>query len=201
MSEPRDDRIERERQLLRTLVDQQPWLAFAELDGPGDRWRLDIQGAGLARGGPELDQYQIADHHEIELQLPDSFPDSPPQLRVQTPIFHPNMAPDGRLTLSDIGMSWQSELTLDILIERTWDLIRGATFDLDNAINPAAARWYQTQSALQWPLDEHRISPERPLMNIVRYHRKRRRRRQPNWQSNRSAANVASQSEGIHFID
>ena len=207
MSNATTERWDQDRQVLHELARQHPWLTVRDgEEEPGYARPLHVQcrGQGLASGGPPSDQYQLADRHEMQWLLPEDYPGTTPQVRMLTPVFHPNISPDGIIAMTDIGIAWESKLTIDIVIERIWNLIRAASFDLENAINPAAARWYADQTGLEFPLDARSLSLERPLSNIVSYRHKRRRRKQPARPRDPSVMVIddrAGGNDGIHFIE
>ncbi len=177
MSDDRTIRVRQDESLMGDLAGQHTWLTVVSpppAGEPSGRWRIQIQGRGLASGGPSGPQYEIGDLHEIELAFPTDYPNEPPQVRMLTPVFHPNIAPDGVIAMSDMGIAWEPALTVDIVIERIWDRIRGARVDLENAINPAAARWYASQGVVDFPLDQRSLSLHRSQPNIVRYRHKHR---------------------------
>lgn len=179
-NEQRKVRLEHEEQLVKSVAAQHDWVKITSTIAdriPGrETITVVIQGRGLASAGPGASQFETSDNHQIVVGFPDEYPERPPVIEISTPVFHPNIAADGRVVLPDIGMSWQKDLTVDIVIERIWDLIRLATIDIDNAINRAAARWLAGQTAIELPLDSRGLSPARTMSNIVRYRSKSRSR-------------------------
>ncbi len=211
MNEQRSLRIKHELQLLQSVADQHDWVTMtlnAADPIPGrETIIVEIRGRGLACGGPGARQYETCDHHRIVIGFPDDYPRRSPMIEITSPVFHPNIAANGRIALPDIGMSWQTDLTVDIVIERIWDLIRVATMDIDNAINGAAARWLSGQSVIELPLDPRGLSSARSMSNIVRYRPKDRSRPVANART-RDLPHViddccpaAKTDTGVHFIE
>ena len=211
MNEQRSVRLEHEEQLVKSVADQHDWVTMTSTIAdriPGrETITIEIQGRGFTSGGPGASQFETSDSHRIVLGFPDEYPQRPPLIEITTHVFHPNIAADGRVALPDIGMSWQTDLTVDIVIERIWDLIRLATMDIDNAINRAAARWLAGQSVIELPLDSRGLSSARTMSNIVHYRSKSRSRVVPNTRSRdlRHAIDDGRPSvepdNGVHFIE
>lgn len=166
----RTSRIESDRQRLVRLVGQHPWLeTVGGAAGSEPALVVRIQGRALTGAGPEPDRFVVAEQHRIRIDFPDDYPDSGPGFHLETPVFHPNLPADGRVSVAETGLTWAADLPPDIVLERLWDLMRGARFDVLNAVNVAAARWYASQTALTFPLDPRRFSSRAELKNIVRY--------------------------------
>ncbi len=205
-------------QTLEKLAETHDWITVSRSGDQDDQsamtWRITFAGKGLTSGGPEPDAYSLGDHHDVELTFaagelssPVGEPSSPVGVRVLTPLFHPNVAPDGLATLPDVGISWQADMSIDVVIERIWDAIRCAYIDAEIAINGAASRWFATQTALEFPLDSRTLSVRRSLANIVRYRHKRRRVKVDSREARSQIMRIeagrtdARESTGIHFID
>jgi hypothetical protein len=77
-----------------------------------------------------------------------------------TAIFHPNVSFSGFINLKDIGLTWESDLGLDVLCERLWDVARAAYLDLEGATNSAARSWFAAQKEIELPVDD------RPLRDL-----------------------------------
>ena len=95
----------------------------------------------------------------IEINLPLSFPDDPPQIRWISSLFHPNVSSSGFLDVGDIGVEWTPELNILVICERLWDIARLEYVDLESANNYAAQRVWK-QNLIMTPTDA------RPLGNI-----------------------------------
>ncbi len=138
------------------------------------RIEITIDGRGVAAAGSDGDHLEIAQSHHLLIEFSADFPQQPPQVQVVSPVFHPNVAANGQIHLPDIGLHWQPALTLDVICERLWDVIRGAYVDLDSKVNVGAAAWFAKHTdATSLPVDPRRLSDgAMRLQNIVRYHRK-----------------------------
>lgn len=108
----------------------------------------------------------------MEVRLPLSYPDEPPDVRWLTPLLHPNLSLGGVVNLADLHLHWSSDMGLDVVCERLWDVARGAFFDLDQTTCEAARPWYDAATPIALPMDDRplRSLAEQPS-NIVRYQR------------------------------
>ena len=109
--------------------------------------------------------------HEAELRLPIDYPEQPPDIRWLSPLLHPNLSLGGVVQLSDLQLPWSSDMGLDVICERLWDVARGAFFDLSAATNESARPWYDATTPIALPLDDRplRSAPAERISNIVRY--------------------------------
>ena len=132
-----------------------------------------LRGRGIKRASAYRDEIQYVERHECEIRLGYSFPQRPPEVRWITPVFHPNISYSGYLDLKVCGLSWQEDLSLEVVCERVWDLARLAWFDLDTASNHSAKKWFAESCDLRLPVDAR---PLRDLggpaaSNVVHYQR------------------------------
>lgn len=167
----RNQRLEQDRQALRELMNESSILQAVQEESDGRRWRWTFQGNGHLPA-TSVNEVAIAGRHEVEVLLPFDYPDRPPEIRCQTPTFHPSISADGETTVADLGLPWEGRWGLDVICERLWDLLRGASFPEDlPARRPAATRHFQGINA------ERRLVDPRPLRdrpglkpeNIIRY--------------------------------
>lgn len=166
----RDDRLNAELEALRALRKASTILDFEFSGDPPDRYTLEFRGRGVSQVRSDV---EFADVHRIELRLPYSFPQKPPDFRWLTPIFHPNISFSGFISLDDIGLPWQDELGLDVICERLWDVARLSYLDLSAATNHCARGWFESSCSLTLPVD---VRPMRDRSiatgkNVVRYQR------------------------------
>ena len=79
----------------------------------------------------------------IKIDLPDDFPFSPPQVRIVTPIYHPNVDQSGFVCspiTTETGL-WTPKTSLVDVIKSVVDIIDNPS--LDYAVNPDSARLYR----------------------------------------------------------
>ena len=63
---------------------------------------------------------------QVKITIPVDFPFSPPEIRFQTKIFHPNVDPSGNICLDVLkrgpGGGWNPSLTLGVILDSVrWD--------------------------------------------------------------------------------
>jgi ubiquitin-protein ligase len=168
----RHERLAADREALQNLQDASTILRLEATGQPPDRYLLTFHGKGRHRDagtGAVVEQTQ----HQCELRLSLSYPQYPPDVRWLTPLFHPNISFSGFIRLDDIGIPWAEDLTLDIVVERLWDVARLAYYDLETAANYVAKRWCQEQPQLSLPADPRPLRDKVTSVNrnIVRYRR------------------------------
>ncbi|HZL89913.1 MAG TPA: ubiquitin-conjugating enzyme E2 [Pirellulaceae bacterium] len=171
--ESRTVRLKSDLAALEALRGESTILALEPAGDPPDRYTLTFRGKGLGREGMSTD-VSVIELHQVDLRMPYSYPERPPDVRWLTPIVHPNVSFSGFLNLAEIGLPWSPELTLDILCERLWDVARGAYINVEKAANYAAKNWYEQECGFELPVD---IRPLRDkvqisLPNVVKYQRR-----------------------------
>jgi ubiquitin-protein ligase len=150
----REERLAAELEVMRALAKQSSILEFESAGDPPDRYKITLRGRGINRGSSFSTEVEYIDRHECEIRLGYGFPKRPPDVRWLTPISHPNITYSGYFQLADCGLTWQEDLTLDILCERLWDVARLAWLDLETAKNYTVKRWFSEQQDLTLPVDD-----------------------------------------------
>jgi ubiquitin-protein ligase len=169
----RERRLTAEWQTLTALKAESTVFDFQAVGQPPDKYAVTFRGCGLRRESSQPD-VGVAELHQAEIRLTLAYPQRPPDLRWLTSLFHPNISFSGFIALRDIGLNWEEGLTLDIVCERLWDVVRLAYYDLQQATNYAAKRWLETECRLSLPLDPRPLRdlslPSRT--NVIRYARR-----------------------------
>ena len=91
----------------------------------------------------------------MELSLPLSYPRMPPQCRMLTPIFHPNIAPHAIC----IGDHWSPGEPLWSIVARIGEMIAYQSYNTKARSNGEAARWVD-QHVDELPLDPVSMMPD-----------------------------------------
>ncbi len=174
-ADARNARLSADLAALEKLRENSSILTFEPAGQPPERYILTFRGKGLGREGMSTD-VSVIELHEIDLRMPYSYPERPPDVRWLTPIVHPNVSFSGFLNLAEIGLPWSEDLTLDILVERLWDVARGAYVNLDKAANYSAKSWYEKECGFDLPVDLRPLKDqaELPVTNVVKYQRRGR---------------------------
>lgn len=167
-------RLQSDLEALEALKRDSTIFDFEASGHPPDRYTLIFRGKGIKRDPSSTGEVEYLDLHRCDVRLPYSYPERPPDVRWMTSIFHPNVSFSGFINLRDVGLSWQTSITLDEVCQRLWDVTRLGYLDLDRAVNYAARNWFKDQTQLTLPLDSRtlrdRVREVNP--NVVRYHRR-----------------------------
>lgn len=153
MSTVRLRRLQADYQKLQDYVNRHPRVQLIQADGdPPERYQVQYQIRSLRQKDDRLVE---ADTHLVEIMLPLSYPRTPPQCRMLTPIFHPNIAPHAIC----IGDHWSAGEPLAAIVARIGELIAYQSYNTKSPLNGEAARW-TTENLEQLPLDAVQMLPE-----------------------------------------
>jgi ubiquitin-protein ligase len=167
-------RIDRELKLLERLKKSSSIFDFQTIGDPIDEIVLIFNGQGLFLEDSVDDDVEYVEVHRIVVRLPTSFPKTEPDVRWQTKIFHPNISFSGLVDWEELGLKWQTEMTLDVLADRLWDVARIAFLNLNAASNYTAKKWYENECTIKLPVDPrplHDLATSRP-QNVVTFRRR-----------------------------
>ena len=105
MSDPqnRRERLATELEAMRALRKTSSILSFESSGDPPDRYTLTFSGRGICRASSSRSEIEYVDQHRVEIRLPYSYPQRPPDIRWTTPILHPNISFSGFINVKDIG--------------------------------------------------------------------------------------------------
>lgn len=92
---------------------------------------------------------KVKNNHIAEIYLTTSYPRQPPQCRMLTPVFHPNIAPHAIC----IGDHWAAGESLPHLIVRIGEMLSYQSFNLKSPLNGEAAKW-ASQNNKRFPIDK-----------------------------------------------
>lgn len=146
MSTVRLRRLQADHARLLEYVRLHPRIELVATDGdPPERYQLDYQIRSLRMVHDELVE---VDNHLVEITLPGHYPRLPPQCRMLTPIFHPNIAPHAIC----VGDHWSAGEPLWSLVARIGEMIAYQSYNTKSPLNGEAARWVANNEDLL-PLD------------------------------------------------
>lgn len=91
----------------------------------------------------------VKNNHIAEIYLTASYPRQPPQCRMLTPVFHPNIAPHAIC----IGDHWAAGESLPHLIVRIGEMLSYQSYNLKSPLNGEAAKW-ASSNAGRFPIDK-----------------------------------------------
>jgi ubiquitin-protein ligase len=121
---------------------------------PSDKYVISYYLKGLYLD--DQDDVKERDYHEMEVYLPLEYPRGQPQLRMLTPVFHPNIDP----THVCQGDFWGAEERLEDLIVRIAQLISYQDFNLKSPLDGKAAEWTEKNlNSHIFPIDSRDVFP------------------------------------------
>lgn len=119
---------------------------------PPDRYQIEYRIQSLALNGERVVK---RDRHVAEIYLTTGYPRQPPQCRMLTPIFHPNVDPNAIC----VGDHWAAGESLPNLVVRIGEIIAYQSYNTKSPLNGEAARWCDENRKLL-PIDEADLRPE-----------------------------------------
>jgi ubiquitin-protein ligase len=153
MSTVRLRRLHADYEKIQEYVNGHPRLQLIQADGsPPERYQLEYRIRGLRQTADEL---LFVKSHMVEVSLPVSYPRLPPQCRMLTPIFHPNIAPHAIC----IGDHWSPGEPLWSIVARIGEMIAFQSYNTKSPLNGEAARWVD-QHLDELPLDPVSMTPD-----------------------------------------
>jgi ubiquitin-protein ligase len=153
MSTVRLRRLHADYEKIQEYIKGHPRLQLIQADGsPPERYQLEYRIRGLRQTADEL---SIVKCHMVEVSLPVSYPRLPPQCRMLTPIFHPNIAPHAIC----IGDHWSPGEPLWSIVARIGEMIAYQSYNTKSPLNGEAARWVD-QHVDELPLDPVSMMPD-----------------------------------------
>lgn len=94
------------------------------------------------------DELQAVDTHLVEIKLPLHYPRLPPQCRMLSPVFHPNIAPHAIC----VGDHWSAGESLQSIVTRIGEILAYQSYNVKSPLNGEAARWVE-ENKEKLPLD------------------------------------------------
>jgi len=170
----RNERLAAELEAMQSLKEESTLFDFESEGDPPTKYIVTFRGKGISRGLMSSDKVETVELHRCEIRLPYSYPDRAPDIRWETPIFHPNISFSGMIKLADVGLPWDKNLSLDVICERLWDIARMAYANLEKTGNYSAKKWFEQNPDIQLPVDNRPLRGTVPLSgsNVIRYERR-----------------------------
>jgi predicted Zn finger-like uncharacterized protein len=153
MSTVRLRRLKADSEKLQDYVRRHPRVRLVQMDGdPPERYQLEFRINSLRMVGSELQPVQS---HLVEVTLPRNYPRTPPQCRMLSPVFHPNIAPHAIC----VGDHWGAGESLESIIIRIGEMLAYQSYNVKSPLNGEAARWVE-ENKHRVPLDRVSLLPE-----------------------------------------
>jgi ubiquitin-protein ligase/DNA-directed RNA polymerase subunit RPC12/RpoP len=137
------------------LLERSEVIRVTPLEGsPPESYRVEYHVQGLERG--EEDQPRARAHHVVEIRLTSDYPRLSPQCRMLTPVFHPNISPEG--TTICIGDHWTAGERLADLVVRIGEMLAYQAYNIRSPLDGEAAMWADLNPD-QLPTDRRELLP------------------------------------------
>jgi len=104
---------------------------------PPESYRVEYRVRGLERG--DGDEPRTRTQHLVEIRLTADYPRLSPQCRMLTPVFHPNISPEG--TTVCIGDHWTAGERLADLVVRIGGMLAYQAYNIRSPLDGEAAMW------------------------------------------------------------
>jgi len=112
-----------------------PRLKLMQTDGdPPERYHIEYRIRSLRQIDGDM---RVIKSHTVEILLPRNYPRTPPQCRMLTPVFHPNIAPHAIC----VGDHWSPGESLESLVSRIGEMLAYQSYNVKSPLNGEAARW------------------------------------------------------------
>ncbi|MBW3539872.1 MAG: ubiquitin-conjugating enzyme E2 [Planctomycetes bacterium] len=135
MSAVRLRRLQADHQKLAEYIERHPRLRLLAAEGePPERYKVEYQIRSLRQVDERL---KIVETHLVEISLPRNYPRTPPQCRMLSPIFHPNIAPHAIC----VGDHWSAGEPLWSIVARIGEMLAYQSYNTKSPLNGEAARW------------------------------------------------------------
>ena len=151
----RETRLSNDYKKIRQLVNRSELIHIMATEGdPPEKYLIRFTCRGvekLAPGGRPV----IRDVHEVRIYLHAEYPLKQPQLKWQTPIFHPNIHSTGAVC---IGAWWPAK-TLDELLLTLGEMVQYKNLGPKDPMNSKAAAW-ALRNKRHFPIDKRPLKGE-----------------------------------------
>jgi ubiquitin-protein ligase len=132
---------------LREFIDRHPRLKLLQAAGePPEIYQIEYKIRSVRQADDEL---KFVGQHTVEIVLPRDYPRMPPQCRMLTPVFHPNIAPHAIC----VGDHWSAGEPIGSIVARIGEMLAYQSYNTKSPLNGEAARWVE-QNLEQLPLDK-----------------------------------------------
>lgn len=146
MSSVRLRRLQADFEKLSAYAQRHPRLRLVQVEGtPPEKYQVEFEIRSLKQSD---DQLTYINRHLVEISIPRNYPRMPPQCRMLTPVFHPNIAPHAIC----IGDHWNAGEPLWSMVMRIGEMLAYQSYNTKSPLNGEAARWVE-QNEASLPLD------------------------------------------------
>lgn len=146
MSNVRLKRLTSDFEKLAAYARKHPRVKIIQHEGdPPERYQLEFRIKSLRKIDGDLKRIKS---HIVEIALPRNYPRTPPQCRMLSPVFHPNIAPHAIC----VGDHWSAGEPLQSIVLRIGEMLAFQSYNIKSPLNGEAARWVE-ENEDRLPLD------------------------------------------------
>lgn len=173
MTSERRQRLLEELNGMRQLADGSSIIFFESIGEAPDTYKVRFKGRLVTRES-SVSPVEEIEEHTCDIRLPFSFPETAPDIRFTSAVYHPNISSGGFVDLSRLGLEWTADLTLAVVCERLWDACRLAVYNVEGCTNVSAGEWMEDECQLRLPLDDRplRDQADKSCSNVIQYKRR-----------------------------
>ncbi|MFN0195391.1 MAG: ubiquitin-conjugating enzyme E2 [Planctomycetaceae bacterium] len=162
MSQVRQRRLLADFNKLKEYTKLHPRVKILQTQGdPPEHFQLEYRINSLRMSDGDLTEIK---NHLVEIHLPLNYPRTPPQCRMLTPVFHPNIAPHAIC----VGDHWSSGESLQSIVIRIGEMLAYQSYNIKSPLNGEAARWVE-DNVDQVPTDTVSllVMERKPIAKVV----------------------------------
>ena len=153
MSTVRLRRLSGDYEKLTQYVQRHPRVKLVQAEGePPEKYQLEYRIRSMRQKDDDIVE---AKTHLVEISLPRNYPRTPPQCRMLSPVFHPNIAPHAIC----VGDHWSPGESLESIVIRIGEILAFQSYNLKSPLNGEAARWVEEHED-ELPTDAVSLLPE-----------------------------------------
>ena len=153
MSTVRLRRLNGDYEKLTQYVQRHPRVKLIQAEGePPEKYQLEYRIRSMRQKDDEIVEVKT---HLVEISLPRNYPRTPPQCRMLSPVFHPNIAPHAIC----VGDHWSPGESLESIVIRIGEILAFQSYNLKSPLNGEAARWVEEHED-ELPTDPVSLLPE-----------------------------------------
>lgn len=173
MNSERRQRLLDELNGMRQLADSSSIIFFESVGEAPDFYKVKLKGRLVTRES-SVSAVRDVEEHSCDIRLPFSFPETPPDIRFTSTVYHPNISSGGFVDLAKLGFEWTADLSLAVVCERLWDACRLAIYNVEGCTNVSAGEWMTDECQMRLPLDERplRDQADKSCSNVIQYKRR-----------------------------
>lgn len=146
--ERREARLKLDLERMQKLVRESSLISFDVRGNLPEQYMVRYRCTGLgSKQGDEINE------HRVHITLGIDYPERPPTILWQTPIFHPNIKPP---YVCILGEAWKPKKLLDELVLQMGEMIQYKNYNVHDPLDRDAAEWVR-KNPRSFPVDHREL--------------------------------------------